>query len=135
MLSFNCSRVEVIDTFWFIAYTAHLPGADVNVSDADGDTPLHLAVGGRIEGYGKVSLLRSLHLCLSHADLKHVFLSGVATMIYCLLGYFCVCDKRALSYRKLMLYKQFTRLRFASLFTAFRIITSHSQACWVVRGL
>ncbi|PVD35501.1 hypothetical protein C0Q70_02464 [Pomacea canaliculata] len=28
-------------------------GADVNVVDADGDTPLHLAVGGKIENYGQ----------------------------------------------------------------------------------
>ncbi|KAK7473301.1 hypothetical protein BaRGS_00035433, partial [Batillaria attramentaria] len=28
-------------------------GAEVNVHDEDGDTPLHLAIGGRIEGYGK----------------------------------------------------------------------------------
>ncbi|XP_025102247.1 E3 ubiquitin-protein ligase MIB1-like isoform X2 [Pomacea canaliculata] len=28
-------------------------GADVNVVDADGDTPLHLAIGGKIENYGQ----------------------------------------------------------------------------------
>ncbi|KAK7473302.1 hypothetical protein BaRGS_00035434 [Batillaria attramentaria] len=28
-------------------------GADVNVADEDGDTPLHLCIGGKIEGYGK----------------------------------------------------------------------------------
>lgn len=31
-------------------------GAEVNVHDRDGNTPLHLAVGGRVEGYGKVSV-------------------------------------------------------------------------------
>ena len=34
-------------------------GAEVNVHDRDGNTPLHLAIGGRVEGYGKVSVSAS----------------------------------------------------------------------------
>ena len=49
----------------------------MNVQDADGDTPLHLAIGGRIEGYGKVSLLGSLSVSQRTSHLCCCFVFGL----------------------------------------------------------